>query len=79
MYGKYISLHMATCSLMNLAYRTDTKPSVKNVLELSISDVIVTQKGSNGDGKLHFYVGTILVCEKCHFLKRQMKEQSTGL
>ena len=25
------------------------------VLKLSISDVIVSQKGSNGDGKLHFF------------------------
>ena len=41
---------------MNLAYRTDTKPSVKNVLELSISDVIVTQKSSNEDKKSIGYV-----------------------
>ena len=25
------------------------------VLKLSISDIIATQKGSNGDGKLHFF------------------------
>ena len=25
------------------------------ILKLSISDVIVSQKGSNGDGKLHFF------------------------
>ena len=27
----------------------------RSVLKVSISDVIVTQKGFNGDGKLHFY------------------------
>ena len=41
-------------------------------VKLSVSEIIVSQKGSNGDRKL-------LLCEKCHFLKRQIKKEERGV
>ena len=39
-------------------------------LKLSVSDIIVTQKGSNGEGKLHFFGQdsnfTFSLCAKIH-------------
>ena len=35
------------------------------VLKLSISDIKVTQKGSNGDGMLHFFGQTIFSQKEC--------------
>ena len=63
------------------------------VLKLSIYDLIVCQKGSNGDGVASighshaFYVvfvpledvTNISLGKDCHFLKLQMKEENRGL
>ena len=50
------------------------------VLKLSVSEVIITQKGSNGDGKLHFfgrgYVLLALFAQKIHLWPKVTKGQS---
>ena len=65
----FISLSFCSFSYNGICY---------NRLKLSVSDIIVSQKGSNEDGKLHFF-GTIIDASKNWNLAPQAIKNSSSI